>query len=158
MPPNLSNSFSFSVTHTNNLIIFIQHILVSISQSWLPATVYSHKLLYQSAWFCSKLSDSDVQKHAWFEIKPIYLHFFFFLIWSFVEVKFRNEAMPSGNFKTESSGPHLCACWKLTEIKLAKKWVEASRDTRGEWRQEREIKESAAGWWWKNAAHWLICF
>ena len=39
----------------------------------------------------------------------------------------KNEAIPSGNFKTESSGPRLRGCWKLeieswklTEIKLAK--------------------------------------
>ena len=39
-------------------------------------TFYIHKLLYQSALFCSKMSYSDVQKHAWFEIKQIYLYFF----------------------------------------------------------------------------------
>ena len=41
-------------------------------------TLYSHKLLYHSALFCSEMSYSDVQKRAWFEIKQIYLHFLIF--------------------------------------------------------------------------------
>ena len=41
-------------------------------------TFYCHKLLYHSALFHSEMSYSDVQKRARFEIKQIYLHFFFF--------------------------------------------------------------------------------
>ena len=63
-------------------------------------------------------------------------------LFDYLFAKVKNEAMPSGNFKTESSGP----CWKLeienwklTEIKPAKKLIEASSDTRGERRKkERE--------------------
>ena len=61
----------------------------------------------------------------------------FFFIWLFV-CKTKNEAMPSGNFKTDSSGPRLhlhgywkleIVNWKLTEIKPAKKKIiEASPD------------------------------
>ena len=43
-------------------------------------TFYSHKLLYQSALFCSDISYSDVQKRAGFEIKQIYLRFFCLII------------------------------------------------------------------------------
>ena len=52
--------------------VFMNRIQVSVSQSWLPSTVYSHKPLHQSALF---------RKRAWFEIRQIYLHFF---IWLFV--------------------------------------------------------------------------
>lgn len=49
-------------------------------------------------------------------------------LFDYLFAKVKNEAMPSGNFITESSGPRLCGCWKLeienwklTEIKRAKK-------------------------------------
>ena len=57
--------------------------------------------------------------------------------------------MPSGNFKTESSGPSECGCWKLevgswklTEFKLAKKLIEVSSQTRWE-RRKRETSQRA---------------
>ena len=49
-------------------------------------TIYSHKLVYQSTLFGSEMSYLDGQKHAWFEIKQIYL---------------------------QSSRPLLHGCWKL---------------------------------------------
>ena len=47
--------------------------------------------------------------------------------------------MPYEIFKTESNGPRLRGCWKLTEIKLAKNesWYQATQGGRGE--KEREI-------------------
>ena len=48
--------------------------------------------------------------------------------------------MPSGNFKTESSGP--VGSLKVTEFKLAKKWIEVSSDTRWE-RRKRETSQRA---------------
>ena len=57
--------------------------------------------------------------------------------------------MPSGNSKTESGKPCLCGCWKLeigsrklTEIKLAKKLIEASIDIR--WERRKRGKSQRA--------------
>ena len=55
--------------------------------------------------------------------------------------------MPSGNFKTESSRPRLCSCWKmeigslkLTEIKLAKKNESSHQASqRGSTEKERNL-------------------
>ena len=58
--------------------------------------------------------------------------------------------MPSGIFDDDLSGPFAwllkVGSWKLTEIKLAKKKIEASSDTSGERRKEREISGSTVGW------------
>ena len=43
--------------------------------------------LYQSALFCSKMSYSNVQKRAWFDIKQIYLHFFLKFDYLFTKVE-----------------------------------------------------------------------
>ena len=102
-------------------------------------TFYSHKLLYQSALFCSEISYSDVQKRAWFELKQIYLHFFSLII-CLQKLKW------AGIFETESS--RLSAwllkvgSWKLTEIKLAKKMNGGIKRHKGERREEREIQRA----------------
>ena len=91
-------------------------------------TLYSHKLLYQSALFCCKTSYSDVQKHACFKIKQIYLHFFKF-DYLFAKVKVKQCLMGISRLNRVD---RLRDCWKLetvnwklTEIKLAKKLTEA---------------------------------
>ena len=60
--------------------------------------------------------------------------------------------MPSGNLKTDSSRPHLRACWKLTEIKLASYESRHQETQAGSGEKGRNLREHC----WlavKNAAN-----
>ena len=74
----------YTIYYSNLISIYIPHTSLYIT---VMVTLYSHKLLYQSALFCSEMSYSDVQKRTWFEIKQIYLHFLFNYLFAKVIMK-----------------------------------------------------------------------
>ena len=89
----------------NLISIYIPHTSLYIT---VMVTLYSHKLLYQSALFCSEMSYSDVQKCTWFELNNSTCIFLFDHL--FAKAKMKQCLLGISRLNRVD---RLRGCWKL---------------------------------------------